>query len=876
MNARFRRYGSLVVAAMSAVVAACTSPGPWGGGGFSHSPEDRARDLVSRMTADEKISQCMMDSPAIPRLHVPAYHWWSEALHGIAREGNATVFPQAIGLAATFDPALLHEVATVTSIEARAKHEEALRHNDHSIYKGLTLWSPNINIFRDPRWGRGQETYGEDPFLTSRMGVAFVTGIQGDDPNYLRCVATPKHFAVHSGPEPARHGFDALVSERDLHETYLPAFQACVSEGHAGSVMAAYSSFDGVPATGNPWLLTETLRNQWGFTGAVVSDVDSVHDIWHGHFDAPDAAAASAMAIKAGDDLCSGTTFKDLRAALDQHLVTEADIDKACIHLFTLRYRLGMFDSPAECKYQQIPITENDSPAHDELALQTAHKAIVLLKNDGVMPLKAAGLKRVAVIGPVRNDLNTLIGNYYGTPSHPVTILSGIRRKLEPLGVQVDSADGCAIVGGFREALQPFPEGTVFTDATRTTPGLHGEVFKGETFQGWPVAERTDANINLKWNDNEPLAGIPATHCSLRWTGVFVAPSTGKCTFGTLADDGCRLWMDGKLVLDNWQANSGPYAEATVELQAGKAYAIQLDHYQRIGRAVIRLGWKNPAISQLDAAVAVAQNADAIILTLGITPELEGEEMQVDADGFRGGDRTSVALPKSQQELLAKMAALGKPVVVVLTCGSCQSFDTTKPNAALVQWYSGQRGGDAVADVLFGDYNPAGRLPVTFYKTTADLPNFSDYAMIGRTYRYFAGEPLYPFGHGLSYSRFEYGTPALANGTPGTTVHAGDVLHLAVPLANVGPMAGEEVVQVYGRVMDSAVVQPLHSLVGFERVATEAGQTKLVFMDIPTQRLQYWDTKTKGYAIPTGRVELQIGASSGDIRQKVLVNILPK
>jgi beta-glucosidase len=819
------------------------------------------------MTTQEKIGQLMMDAPAIPRLGVPAYHWWNEALHGVARAGAATVFPQAIGLAATWDTDLMHRVATTISVEARAKHHEALRQGQHGIYQGLTLWSPNVNIFRDPRWGRGHETYGEDPFLTGRMGVAFVTGIQGDDRDYLRAVATPKHFAVHSGPEPLRHAFDAKTPERDVFETYLPAFEACVREGHAQSAMAAYSAFNGVPATGNPWLLTDLLRKTWGFDGAVVSDVDSVHDLWAGHHVAKDTAEASAMALKAGDDLCSGGTYRALPEALRRGLITEADLDRAATRLFTLRYRLGMFDGPDKVRYQRIPISENDTPAHDALALEAARKSLVLLKNDGVLPLRARSLKRVAVIGPVGDSLEVLLGNYNGTPTHPVTIAQGIRRMLEPLGVRVDVAQGTGLAKGLTEGQQPLPKGTLFTDASRSMPGLKREVFAGRELAGTPLGTSIDERVDLRWEPDAPIAGIPGQNCSIRWTGVFVPPTSGETVLGTSADDGVRLWVDDKLVIDDWNQNAERARTAKVRVTAGQAVKLRLEFFQAGGGAAIRLGWADPDLDRhrMEEALNLARHADVTVLTLGITPSLEGEEMRVNAEGFLGGDRTSIDLPQPQRDLLRRVSALGKPVVVVLTGGSAQSLDVRQAGAVLLQWYSGQRGGDAVADVLLGRYNPAGRLPVTFYQSVNDLPPFEDYAMAGRTYRYFGGHPLFPFGYGLSFTKFRYGVAKASL--------AGRRIRLSVPVSNVGSMSGEEVVQVYVRPTKRQPNDALRSLAAFQRVSIGRGQTRSVELLMPMERLRVWDPQRKAYVVRKGEYEVEVGASSSDIRARAQIRV---
>lgn len=805
------------------------------------------------MTTDEKVAQLIMEAPAIPRLGVPKYHWWSEALHGVAWNGVATVFPQAIALASTWDTDQMHQVATAISVEARAKNN----HDDQpgAWYHGLTLWSPNINIFRDPRWGRGQETYGEDPFLTSRMGVAFVKGIQGDDPNVLRCVATPKHFAVHSGPEPLRHVFDAKAPERDLYETYFPAFEACVREGHAQSIMSAYSGFNGQFCTGSPWLLTTLLRDTWGFNGAVVSDVDSVKDLMVGHHIAKDEAEASAIALKAGDDLNGGYTYRALPEALKRGLITEKDIDRAAVRLFTVRYRLGMFDKNP---YQDIPLSEVDSPAHDALNLETAKKSLVLLKNDGILPMKPS-VRKIAVIGPTADDLQTLIGNYPGTPSHPITILSGLKRR----GVQVKYAYGSAMAEGLGSGREPFPTGTVTHDGQ---PGFKREVFDGKNFDRL-IQTDTTAKVDYYW-----MAGLPSDlpkteNFSIRWTATFTPPATGDATFGISADDGMRLYVDDKLVVDDWAETSERGHSVKVPVEKGKPVRLRVDYFQAGGGAACHLGFSMPGDHGMIAeAQEAAKDADVIVMTLGITPALEGEEMNVNATGFKGGDRTAIELPKPQRDLLAAMRKMGKPIVVVLTTGSAIAIEPAQANAVLNQWYSGGRGGDAVASALFGEFSPAGRLPVTFYRKTSDLPPFESYGMAGRTYRYFTGKPLYPFGYGLSYTKFRYGKPSVTPAVSGWNV--------SVPVSNVGDFDSDEVVQIYAHPKVREAGDTIHSLVGFARVPVRKGGAKTVSIVVDRSRLRVWDPVKKAYVVRPGEYEFEIGASSADIRgrAKVVVN----
>ena len=824
---------------------------------------DRVSDLISRLTLDEKVSQLMMTSPAIPRLGIPAYDWWNEGLHGVARDGVATVFPQAIALAATWDPELHGRVAGVISTEARAKNNVHVARSGGATrrYEGLTIWSPNINIFRDPRWGRGQETYGEDPFLTARLAVAFVRGLQGDDPHYLKTVATLKHFAVHSGPEESRHRFDAVISERDLHETYLPAFEAGIREGRAASVMSAYNAVDGVPAPANARLLTGILRKDWGFAGAVVGDVDTVADIWKpdSHHFARDAAEASALAIRAGTDLCSGETYKALPAAVKSGIVTEADLDAALRRLLGLRFRLGQFDPPGRVPYSAVSSAEIASPAHDQLALEAARESLVLLKNDGTLPLDPRRIRTLAVVGPTANSLPVVLGNYSGTPARPTTLLSSLRARFEPLGIRVLYAQGAPLAAGYRENCQPLPPGVLFADEALTRPGLAGEVFANKELGGGPVALRADAQVDLKWNAFEPMPGIPMEDSSLSWSGWLVPPATGTYVLSLQVNGGARLLVDGAVAIDSWKGGDHRIVGAKVALTAGRAVRVKIDYSQNNGNAEIALGWRPPGKHyDLDLALAAAQQADCVILALGLTPEIEGEEMRLEVPGFHGGDRTSLLLPSTQAALLEEISKLGKPVVVVLTTGSAISFDAGRANAALLAWYFGQRGGDAVAEALLGETNPGGRLPVTFYAADSDLRPFSDYSMEGRTYRYFQGKALFAFGHGLSYTTFRYAGMELSS----PSVDAGGTVAVRVTLENTGRREGDEVVQVYARAQHPPVPMPLQWLVGFQRVHLKAGEARTIEVGLPAQRLRRWDDKGQRYVVDAGAYDLRAGPSS--------------
>ena len=843
--------------------------------------ERRVDDLISRLTLEEKIAQTMMDTPAIERLGIARYDWWNEALHGVARNGIATVFPQAIALAATWNPALHQRIAEVIAVEARAKNNEALATQGYSKrYQGLTIWSPNINIFRDPRWGRGQETYGEDPFLTGRLAVAFVRGLQGDDARYLKTVATVKHYAVHSGPEPERHAFDAVVSARDLWETYLPAFEAGIREGGATSLMSAYNAINGIPAPAHDLLLNQILRQRWGFSGAVVGDVDNVSDMWRpkAHEFSKDAAEASALALKTGNDLCSGSTYQALGDALKRGLVTEADIDVALRRLFTLRFRLGEFDPAERVPFRAIPPSANATPEHDLVALEAARQSLVLLKNDGSLPWNPRDFKTVAVLGPTGFEVSTLLGNYEGTPRRHVTLVDGLRTKLESLGVQVLAERGVPLVKGFRMSGQPFPAGVLFADAARTQPGLKAEVFAHQTYdyrksplEGTLASTRHDEQIDLQWDEAQPIAGIPIKQATVRWTGVLVPTVSGEHVLGLVAEGAVRLFIDGKPVIDSWRKDPERPLSTVVTFESGRAYEVRLEFAQVRAKARIQLGWIAPGTDDsLEKALAAARAADRIVLTLGITPNLEGEEMSVTAEGFRGGDRLNLDLPATQRDLLTRVAALKKPTVVVLTTGSALALDDSQVNAVLLAWYYGQRGADAVAEALVGETNPAGRLPVTFYRGVDDLPPFVDYAMANRTYRYYSGKPLYAFGHGLSYTTFSY--EALALSAP--RARRADTVRVAVTVKNTGARDGDEVVQLYATAANPPVPMPLRQLVAFQRVPLRAGETKIVTLDLPVERLRRWDDTRHDYVVDPGAWHLDAGPASDRLPLRATLEVV--
>lgn len=847
--------------------------------------EERAADLVSRMTLEEKAAQMQNGAPAIERLGVPAYDWWNEALHGVARAGGATVFPQAIGLAATFDVPLMDQVSRAISDEARAKHHEALRRGEHGRYQGLTFWSPNINIFRDPRWGRGQETYGEDPFLTARMGVSFVRGLQGDDPKYRKLDATAKHFAVHSGPEADRHHFDARPGMRDLYETYLPAFEALVKEGQVDAVMGAYNRVYGESASASRFLLRDVLRRDWGFKGYVVSDCWAIVDVWKHHKIVATREEAAALAVKNGTELECGEEYSTLPAAVRQGLISETEIEGALTRLFTARMRLGMFDPPEKVRWARIPASANQSPEHDALSRKAAQESMVLLKNDGVLPLSRK-LRRIAVVGPTADDTMALLGNYYGTPSAPVTILQGIRDSVPQM--EVVHARGVDLVEGREDpAAMPLVEAQYLRPAADSSErGLRGEYFRSRDLSGTPALVRVDAQIGFRWDRGSPTdnlmargeagpgQGVPADNFSIRWSGQLLPPVSGSYRIEAAANDGFRLYLDGRLLLDHWQASDRLNADsASVELEAGRAYDIRLEYYEGERDAGVRLAWNMPgARPPFEEALEAARGSDVVVFVGGLTGDVEGEEMTVSYPGFAGGDRTDLRLPSTQRKLLEALHATGKPVVVVLTAGSALAIDWAQQHVAaiLMAWYPGQRGGNAVADVLFGDANPAGRLPVTFYKADEKLPPFDDYAMEGRTYRYFDGEPLYAFGHGLSYTRFEYADLHLGRARVGI----GDEMKLSLQVSNKGARAGDEVVQLYLRQVGPGHGRALKELRGFQRITLQPEETRRVeFAITPERDLRFYDEQGKRYAVDPGAYEVQVGASSGDIRARATFEV---
>jgi beta-glucosidase len=847
------------------------------------SPEARAHDLVGRMTLDEKAAQLEDWATAIPRLGVPDYQTWNESLHGVARAGYATVFPQAIGMAATWDPKIVHAMGDVISTEARAKYNRAQQEGNHRIFYGLTFWSPNINIFRDPRWGRGQETYGEDPFLTGRMGVAFVTGVQGDDPEHPKAIATSKHFAVHSGPESQRHTFDVKPSPRDLEETYLPAFRATVTEGQVGSVMCAYNAIDTFAACANKNLLVDHLRKAWGFKGFVVSDCGAIMDVTNGHHNAPDIMHAAAVSLEAGTDLsCSiwAPGFNTLGDAVRQKAVSEDLVTQAAERLYTARFKLGLFDAPGSSPLDAIPFSVNTSAANRATALKAAEEAIVLLKNDGTLPL-AKTPANIAVVGPEADLIFGLEGNYNGVPYKPVEPVDGIVAQFS--GSTIHYAQGSTLAEGSKV---PVPR-TAFNNGA----GLTTEYFGTPDWTGKPVAVTKEHDIQAEWGDSLPVPELHTHNYSVRWSGKIAAPAAGHYAFSIepgdafpySPKDSFRLTLDGKVIAEgelrkkidisamgNFKSGPGASPTAPPIMNGGAPAEVSFDfadtnphdfrlEYSHSGDQAgggIYFKWEAPAQALLDEAVAAAKQSDVVIAFVGLDAQLEGEEMNVKIDGFAGGDRTMINLPASQVALLDAVAATGKPVVVVIQSGSAIALPWAETHGAAVleAWYPGVEGGTAIARTLAGLNNPAGRLPVTFYKGVDDLPAFTDYSLKGRTYRYYAGKPQWGFGYGLSYSNFTYSPVTLSS----SKLQAGESLTATVSVTNASKLAGDEVVEAYLKTPQAN--GPIHSLAAFERVHLHAGETREVILHFDPRALSSVDEKGERSVLP-GKYQLTLASS---------------
>jgi beta-glucosidase len=842
---------------------------------------ERAHDLVSRMTLEEKAAQLEDWATAIPRLGIPDYQTWNEALHGVARAGYATVFPQAIGMAATWDKDMVHSMGNVVSEEARAKYNQAQREGNHRIFYGLTFWSPNINIFRDPRWGRGQETYGEDPYLTGQLGIAFITGVQGPDPLHPRAIATSKHFAVHSGPEQLRHGFNVDPSNHDLEDTYLPAFRATVTQGHVDSVMCAYNSIDKFAACTNQMLLKEHLRDAWGFKGFVVSDCGAIVDVYQGHKQQPDIEHAAAESLKAGTDLsCSIWTpgFNKLADAVKQGLVSEGLVTKAAERLYTARFMLGLFDPLGSNPGDKIPFSVVAGEVNRKESLKAAEKSIVLLKNDGILPLNKP--KKITVIGPTADQLTSILGNYVGTPVDPITPLEGM---LSGFGrSQITYAQGSTLANGVGV---PVPR-TAFGKS-----GLVAQFFATPDWTGRPVAWSTSSTIQADWENAKPASEIQTNNYSVRWSGTLAPPAAGHYVFTLEVGDSFpyspaesfKFILDGKVVkegslraghdlsqMGNFHTapgasptappvqTFGSNAKIEVDFSDSKPHEFQLLYSHSADQAGggVTLKWQAPAEALLDEAVSAAKQSDVVVAFVGLSPQLEGEEMPIKIDGFVGGDRTSLDLPAPQQKLLEAVAATGKPLIVVLQSGSAVALNWANQhaNAILAAWYPGVEGGNAIARTIAGLNNPGGRLPVTFYASLDNLPEFTDYSMKGRTYRYFTGKPLWGFGYGLSYTKFTYSPVKLS----AETLKAGDPITATVTVTNSGPVAGDEVVEAY--LKSPADGAPIHSLAGFERITLQPGTSRTVTLKIDPRSISTVDEQGNR-TIQPGKYTISLGST---------------
>ncbi len=830
--------------------------------------EKRVDDLVSRLTLEEKVAQMLNAAPAIPRLGIPAYDWWNEVLHGVARTSYpVTVYPQAIAMAATFDTNSLKLMAHYSALEGRAIYSRAIADGKQGQrYVGLTYWTPNINIFRDPRWGRGQETYGEDPFLTAMLGKAFVHGLQGDDPKYLKAAACAKHYAVHSGPEPSRHVFNAVPTSHDLWNTYLPAFEELVVNASVAGVMCAYNAYKGQPCCGSDELMTDILRKRWKFNGYVTSDCWAIDDFFKNHKTHPDAATASADAVLHGTDIDCGTdAYKSLVEAVRKGLITEKQIDVSIKRLFMIRFRLGLFDPASMVPYAQTPATVLEHADHKAHALKMAQQSIVLLKNEGgTLPL-SKNIKKIVVLGPNADNAIAVLGNYNGTPSSIITCLQGIKNKLGPATEVV-----------YEKAVN-FTNDTLlqYADMSKNyswedNRGFKAEYFNNKELSGKPLAIQQVSKIEFNWQEGEIVTDtMKAYHFSARYSTDFTADKTGDISFELNADDGYRFLVDGKEVINAWSRNRWGARTYKLQTEKGKTYRLVLEYYQGEGKAGVQLRAGNFVKTDFKALAGRIKDADAIIYVGGISPQLEGEEMRVDYPGFNGGDRTSILLPAVQTELMKSLVDSKVPVVFVMMTGSAIAtpWEAQHVPAIVNAWYGGQSAGTAIADVLFGDYNPSGRLPLTFYAGDQDLPDFNSYEMKGRTYRYFKGKPLYAFGHGLSYTQYQYDQmEVLSDKKNHYTV--------MVKVSNTGEMDGEEVVQLYvSQVNHTSGLQ--RSLRGFQRIFLKAGETRTVRFILSPIDLSIMDDKGQPQLLK-GNVQLSVGGAQPGEKEKKQNTVIEK
>ena len=833
-----------------------------------HLPADvRADDLLARLTLDEKVSLMMNGSPAIKRLGIPQFEWWSEALHGIGRNGFATMFPITTALAATWNDALVYRCFAAASDEARAKNNEAKRRGEIGRYQGLSFWTPNINIFRDPRWGRGQETYGEDPWLTSRMGIAVVRGLQGMQfdgtplpygNGYLKLLACAKHFAVHSGPEWNRHEFNIQqLPERDLWETYLPAFKALVQEADVREVMCAYQRIDGDPCCGNRRYEQHILRDQWGFDGIVTSDCGAINDFYVAgrHGVSPNAASASAKAVLAGTDVECGSSYRALPEAVKSGKISEADIDRSLRRLLIERIRVGDLDPDEIVPWTDIDTDVVASPEHRQLALEAARQSIVLLKNNGILPIenRKSENRKLLVMGPNANDSVMLWGNYTGYPTQTTTILQGIQQKLaHPQPLPKGGVGGGPLCGLTRNEvhesrfnLMRTPDGL---------PGMRVTYWNNTEWQGQPATTGVLTEPINQSNGGATVfaPGVNLEHFSARYEGTFTPVQDEVLTLREGSDDKIRIWVNDSLVIEQWRSRHRiDYMEHEQTFRAGQTYRIRIDYVQIEDMAAMQFDLFRRVTPTAEQLLAEVGEADTIIFVGGISPQLEGEEMKVDEPGFRGGDRTSIELPQVQRDLLKMLHDAGKKIIFINCSGGAMALapEAEICDAIIQAWYGGERAGEAVADVLFGDYNPSGKLPLTFYRSTDDLPDFLDYRMQNRTYRYFRGRALYPFGYGLSYTTFEVGEPEYIYNK------------VRVSVTNTGDRDGAEVIQVYVR-RPADRQGPLKTLRAFQRVSVKAGETRYIDIDFPRERFECWDAKTNTMRVIPGRYELMVGTSS--------------
>jgi beta-glucosidase len=792
------------------------------------SVEGRIDDLVARMTLQQKAAQLLDHAPAISQLGIPAYCWWNEALHGVASAGLATVFPQAIALAATFDVELVRNIATAIGREARVKNRIAQRQGrEGTPFTGLNFYSPNINIYRDPRWGRGQETYGEDPHLTSSIGVAFIRGLQGDHPQYLLAAATAKHYAAHSGPERGRHSFDARVSAHDLEDTYLPAFRAAVTRGGVAAVMAAYNSVNGIPVCANHALLRQKLTGDWHFTGQVVPDCDAVRNVYERHHYAGTLPEAYALALRAGVssvlDFEYGRDPTPLLEAVERGLLSESDLDRALRPNLRIRFRLGMLDPPERVPYHDIADSVLDSRQHRSLALEGARRSIVMLKNNGVLPMRRP--RRIAVLGPLAESVRVLLGSYHGTPSRVTTVLEGLRAQFPDAKI--------AFEPGTQFLLDPVGVPPAALTSAAGEPGLTVEFFDSPGHSEAAVLRVLASDATYDGTERTRPAGVPA-NMAVRWSGFLTPMESGEYDLGVQGNSN-RLFLDGRMLVDD----AGPHAPRVtltrVTLEAHRRYSITIETFPGLEQHM-RLVWLRIAADAEERAIRIAQEADAIIAVVGYTAELENEEIKSDVAGFEGGDRLTLELPAPEQRLLEALKAAAKPLVIVMMSGGPISswWAEAHADAILQCWYPGEEGGAAIAETIAGANNPAGRLPVTVYRHLSQLPRFDDYGMAGRTYRYFRGQPLYPFGYGLSFSSFRYSEITLST----AALRAGETLKLSVTVANTSELAGDEVVQLYLE-YPPLPGAPLRALCGFKRFSLGAGESCRVDFDLDARSMSH-------------------------------------